>query len=51
MGTGKMNPVEKVRGEVPPDPYLVPVLLGKPVTETSVNKKGESEHIGSQEPT
>ena len=42
MGTGKMNPVEKVRGEVPPDPYLVPVLLGKPVTETSVNKKGES---------
>ena len=42
MGTGKMNPVEKVRGEVPPDPYLVPVLLGKPVAETSVNKKGES---------
>jgi len=42
MGTGQMNLVEKVRGEVPPDPYLVPVLLGEPVPETSVNKEGES---------
>ena len=31
--TGKKNPLEKVSGEQPPDPYLVPVLLAKAVQE------------------
>lgn len=42
LGTGKRNPLDKVPGTAPPDPYLVPALLA-PATETYTSRDGQQQ--------